>query len=96
MEPNCPGLQGLACEGEKSGTSPGKKAGRYQAFRVARFEDREMSAKAWEEKWLESVKAVEQRWQRVSSWQRRSLFQNDWDHLVYVNTFYFTVWEECK
>lgn len=59
VEHNCPGLQGLACEGEESGISPAKKAGRYQAFGVVRFEDKETAAKAWEEEWLESVKAVD-------------------------------------
>lgn len=36
-----------------------KKQQRYQAFGVARFEDEEAVAKAWEEKWLESVKAAD-------------------------------------
>lgn len=60
VEPSRLGLQGWACEGEESGTIPGgKKAGRYQAFGVVRFGVKEMAAKGWEEKWLESVKAVD-------------------------------------
>lgn len=83
-------------EKKESGTSPGKKAGRYQALGVARFENKGDGSKGLGGKMAGKCQGSRQRWQRVSSWQRRSFFQNDWDHLVYVNTFYFTVWEECK
>lgn len=67
-----------------------------EIFGVTGFENKGGGSKGQGGKMAGKCQGSRQRWQRVSSWQRRSLFQNDWDHLVYVNTFYFTVWEECK
>lgn len=92
-EPNCMGLPGR----RRRWCHPlGQKARSHQAFEVAAFENKGGGSRGWGGKMAGKCQGSRQRWQRVSSWQRRSLFQNDWDHLVYVNTFYFTVWEECK
>lgn len=86
----------MAWEGVEIGISPGRKAWRYLVLGIARFENKGGGSKGLRGKMAGKCQGSRQRWQRVSGWQRRSLFQNDWDHLVYVNTFYFTVLEECK
>lgn len=81
------------CWGE--GVTPqGKKQGGIRHLGWRNLRTKEVAAKGG--KMAGKCQGSRQRWQRVRSWQRRSLLQNDWDHLVYVNTFYFTVWEECK